>query len=647
MKVNTTTSGRLALLVSAAAMVPSMALAQWNSSYTLCAPQYTGVPFTYRPPAADPAAACTQAAPCFYSNVPNAPNFQGNTDLDTGWTGAFRYVSSAGTVSSMPPYNVNPATTPDAAFQINQDSAGHFIYMSFQVNNDPSFDTEDAIVLGFDPDNKVNGDGITHPDMWRFIIYPLVGGGNGATDAHGKLPAGGIAYWKGWVKGTGWPNGRNTDPPFVTAVAHSTGVSPTLSWDVQIRIDTTALGLPAAPTPFGIYVNMVRVNSTTSPNTDTEFMWPNETPLGLLIPGSEAVMEANSLPDPSQWGTGSLATSCTGVNISYSDITGSHGSTISLNQPNQFSVLIHNSGVRQANQVFATFQIANYGLPAPDDWARPGEVFNNLITNDPLPSDASPPTVNIGGGGGTATMSTGLWTPGPNHAVDGSTPLTEHDYYQATPDTCIRVILSSLATDTIFSVRSSWNNFETGNTSTFKHTATVGTKGYRRADNAAAANEEFLLTVAHDYTPACEDRALFGKYPDLGYSVYRKVVHGCRVTGRRLVIKEKKFDECEDVGTFGYNLRHQGRVQNFTDDLTGEGLQKTKTGYHLVVAAGKKAALTTTVVSHGGHEGGGEGGPGNGKPPCGEGNKKQGGAGAVGILLIGLLTFTHSRKRQG
>lgn len=639
MKANKTTfrrrrrfssSGPLVLLVSAAALVPSGALAQWNSSYTLCAPQYTGVPFTYQPPAVDGTF---------------VTKFQGNVDLDTGWTGAFRYVSSAGTVSTTPPYNVNPATTPDAAFQVIQDSSTHSIYISFQVNNDPTFDTEDAIILGFDPDNKVNGDGVTHPNMQRIIIYPVVGG-VGAKDPAGKLPAGAIRYWKTWVKGTGWPNPVTTDPAFVTAVAQSAGAGP-FSWDVQIKIDNSSLGLPASPTSFGVYVNMLRVNSSTSPNTDTEFMWPANTPLGLLIPGSEFVLEGNSLPDPSQWGTGSLATSCSGVNISSGDITGSHGSTISLNQPNQFSVVIHNSGSRTANQVFATFQIANYGLPAPDDWARPGEVFSNLIPNDPLPSDTSPPTVTVFGGGGTATMSTGTWTPGTNHASDGSTPLDEHDYYQATPDTCIRVILSSLATDTIFSVRSSWNNFETGNTSTFKQTATVGTRGYRLAEGAA--NHEFYLTVAHDYTPACEDKELLAKYPDLGYSIYRKAVHGCRITGRRVVIKEKKFDECEDVGSFGYNLRHQGRVrsmQSFTDNMTGEGLQKTKNGYHLVVAPGKKASLTTTVVSEGGHEGGG-GGQGGKPGGCGEGNKKQGGVGAVGVLLIGLLTFTHSRKHRG
>ena len=452
---------RFVSLLLAAVIAPTIALAQWNANYTLCAPRYTGVPFTYQPPAV---------------NSTFVSNFQGNVDNDTGWTGAFRYVSSSGT--AVAPNSVTPTNAPDGAFQVIQDASTNHIYLSFQVNNDPTLDSEDSIVLGFDPDHYTSDGGTTWPHMERFIIQPLVNG-VGATASTGALPAGAIQYWKGWVKGTGWPNGVTTDPPFVTAVAQSAGAGP-YSWNVQIMIDNTVLGLPASPRKFGIYVNMVRVASNTSPNTDTEFMWPAQTPLGMLIPGSEFVLLGNSLPDPSQWGTGSLATSCSGVNISASDITGNHGGTISLNQPNQFSVLIHNSGSMDAQQVVATFQIANYGLPGPDDWVRPGEAFSNLISLDPsvsgpfTPPCASPavppctPTVTVPGSGGTDTISTGQWQPGSNLLVGCTAPSptcpTEEAYYQATPDMCIRVVLNSINTNTIFSERSTWENFETGMT---------------------------------------------------------------------------------------------------------------------------------------------------------------------------------------
>ena len=590
---------RVALLWLAIAALPFSASAQWNATYTLCAPQYSGVPFTYLPPAVDGTF---------------VTNFQGNVDNDTGWTGAFRYVMWNGTA------------LPDGAFQIIQDSSTKHIYLSFQMKHDPTFDTEDSIVLGFDPDNLVLGDGITHPNMQRIIIHPVVGG-VGATDPAGKLAAGQIEYWKGWVKGTGWQN-EQTDPALVTAVARSAGVAGDYSWDVQIRIDNSVLGLPASPKPFGIYVNLVRVDSNSV--TDTQFTWPASTPLKVLIPGDEVVLEGDSLPDPSAFGTGSLNTACSGVNISTSDITGSHGGTISLNQPNQFSVLMHNSGSQTANKVFATFQIANYGLPTPDDWARPGEVFSNLITQDPLPNDATQAGVTIGSGGGTATLSTGMWTPGGNI---GPTGVSEHDYYQATPDTCIRVILSSNAPDTIFSVRSSWNNFETGNTSEFKHTATIGTKGYRLPDKAK--QHQFILQVAHEYTPACVDPGIIVKHPDMRYSHFKEFIHGCRVDGVHVTIKHKKFADCADVGSFGYDLRHEGPVSGFTDHLTADGIGKgnVANSYVLMVNPGTQAKLTTTVVSH--------------PIGCGQTNKKQGGTGAVGVLLLGLFTFVQTRQRRG
>jgi hypothetical protein len=620
---------RSLLLLWAAAILCSTASAQWNAAYTLCPPQYTGVPFTYQPPAV---------------NSTFVSTFHGDVDNDTGWTGAFRYVLSNGTL------------VPDGAFQMIQNSSAHQIYMSFQMKHDPTFDTEDSIVVAFDPDQ-------TNPNKQRLIIHPLVGKtagtpgqGVGATDPTGKIPAGQVEYWKGYTPGSGWLNFQ-ADPAFVTVVAQSVTNGADSSWDVQIEIDNTVLGLPAAPTSFGVYVNMVRIDSSAAPgpNTDTQFTWPAGTPLKFLPPGSEVVLEGDSLPDASSWGTGSLATTCSGVNISHSDITGNHGGKISLNQPNQFSVLMHNSGPRTANQVFATFQIANYGLPSPDDWARPGEVFNNLITLDPLPSDASPPsTVSVGSGGGTATLSTGLWTPGSNHAVDGSTPLTEHDYYQATPDTCIRVILSSLATDTTFSVRTSWNNFQTGTTSEFKHTAVVGTKGYKLA--RGATNHEFNLAVTNDYTPACVEPGLIAKYPRLRQSRFTEVIHGCRFTGNHLIIRKNKFNDCDDVGSYGYDLQHEGPVKGFTEKLSGPGLKKNEKGnsYHLVVQPGQKAQITTTVVSQGGtqgggHEGGGHEGGGHegGGKVCGQVNKPQAGAAVAGMFLIGLLTLVPSRKKRG
>jgi len=606
--------GRVLFLCAALALCSS-ASAQWNSSYTLCAPQYTGVPFTYKPPAV---------------NGTFVSAFGGNVDNDTGWTGAFRYVLWDG----------SPMPDGDGAFQVLQDNTTNHIYLSFQMKNDPTYDNESSIILAFDPDNQVLSDGITHPNLQRIIIHPVIGG-VGATDPMGAIPPGSVEYWKGWVAGTGPGTGWGVvnpvqQPPlpatFVQVVAQSpvyTGVPGEYTWDVEVEIDNSVLGLPAAPKNFGMYVNMVRIDSSTSPYTDTQFSWPAITPLGIsLPPGAEVVLEGNSLPATSMWGTGSLATSCSGVYISPGDITGNHGGTISLNDPNQFSVLMHNSGTRNAQQVFATFQIANYGLPGPDDWVRPGEAFSdptthtsNLIPNDPLPSAISPPTTSVNAGT-TASLSTGMWTPSTvDTAVGSGSTQTEEQYYQATPDTCIRVLLNSLAPDTTFSVRTTWENFETGTTSVFKHNATVGTKGYKLPPGAA--NQEFNLMLTHVYTPASTDSTALARDPNKGNSEFKEMVHGCRMTGGHLVILKKKFDDCEDVGSFGYDLTHRGPVKGFTDSLAGDGLEKRGLGYHLVVAPGKKATITTTVMSNTG-----------GWTLCGHST-----AGGAFILLSGVFGF--------
>ncbi len=567
------------------------------TSARVCFPQFTGVPFTYKPPAVDTLGTFVNAS----------TGFAGDIDRDTGWTHGFRYVLSNGTSAA------------DGAVQAIQDSSSA-IYLGFQIKGDMSFDPEDSIVVGFDPDG-------TGPNMQRLIVHPV---GSGATDPNGNVVSANVSYWKGYdatqPPASRW--GTATHPTTVTTVAHSGSAS----WDVEVKIDKLLLNLPAA-TDFRMYVNLVRVNSIGG--TDTQFTWPPVTPLRPAIQGNETLLEGDSLPLTTRWGTASLATSCSGVNISYSDITSNHNGVISLNDPNgnQFSVVLHNSGT-PANGVKAWFQIANYGLPAPDEFVIPGAAFNNNSINLPTPTDPAGP-ITVPGGGGTATLSTGFWKIGTN-VVSG---VTEHDYYQAHPDMCIRVALDSGVPNTVFSVQSSWNNFSVGTTSEFVHDAVVGTKGYKL--NRGQQQHEFDLTVTRDMTPACRDRALIARYPDLRYAQLDYVVHGCRHTGEYLVINGKKFENCESVGAFGYQLRHDGSVKEFKDELTGKGLERAgHDGYRLSIAPGKDAVLRTRVVSAGG-EGGSERGL------CGQFIRP--GVGAMlffGIVVVGFAAYRPRNKHD-
>jgi hypothetical protein len=337
-----------------------------------------------------------------------------------------------------------------------------------------------------------------------------------------------------------------------------------------------------------MYINIVRVENG---GTDTQFTWPPSTPLVVPIQGTEVLLEGDSLPPTNQWGTASLGTSCTGVSVT--SVSSNHAGVISLNQPNIFSAVVTNSGTKSADHVKATFQIANFGLPAPNEWRTPGFLHNNLIGNDPDgPRVVSP-------SGGMTTFNTGSWTLGTNPSRDSSvTTLNEHDFY-ATNNAgheCIRVALDSTDPDTVFSVQSSWNNFNFGNTSEFSHPATIGTKGYRipEGQNQVA----FDLHVIRQLTLACTDKCALANNPDQGRSKLNYIVTGCRRTGTFLVIRGKKFENCENAGAFGFGLAHDGLVKDFTDELLGEGLQKGQNNtYHIAVPRGKQAVLTTHVVS--------------------------------------------------
>src|SRR5207248_11387429 len=113
-----------------------------------------------------------------------------------------------------------------------QDSSGHFIYLGFKIQNDTTFDGEDSVVIGFNPDNT--GPGVAGANMQRIIIHPVVGGsgiGVGNTAPDGHIPVGQIEYAKGYDPGAGgWPT-TVTDPGFITAVAQSAGVAPPLTWN--------------------------------------------------------------------------------------------------------------------------------------------------------------------------------------------------------------------------------------------------------------------------------------------------------------------------------------------------------------------------------------------------------------------------------
>src|SRR5689334_19357616 len=89
-------------------------------NYKLCYTQVVGLPIT---------------------NPNQPPTIDGVVANDPGWHQAFRYVFNNGTPSSN-------------AVQGIRDN--NFLYMSFEVNNDQSYDTADVIVLTLSPSHGAN-----------------------------------------------------------------------------------------------------------------------------------------------------------------------------------------------------------------------------------------------------------------------------------------------------------------------------------------------------------------------------------------------------------------------------------------------------------------------------------------------------------
>src|SRR4029077_14826718 len=164
-----------ALLVGCA--FPAHEAVARNPQYRLCFRQYTGVPFTWSPPDV--------------VNFVTNPAIAGNIDNEKGWTNGFAYVFWNGT------------SITDGTVQAIKNNS--IIYLSFRITTDQTFDTEDSIVLAFDPDG-------TNANLQRIIIHPVVGG-VGATDPAGKLAAGQVEYYKGYSAGWG---AAQFDPPWIT-----------------------------------------------------------------------------------------------------------------------------------------------------------------------------------------------------------------------------------------------------------------------------------------------------------------------------------------------------------------------------------------------------------------------------------------------
>ena len=539
------------------------------------------------------------------------PVIDGVVETDTGWTNAYRYVFGSGTPLDVAAMQVMKKTTASGNSPVTT------LYFSFEINGDYDFDQYDSVILGFD-----NGVAETFPRYTFLLIQPLTNG-SGATAGAPTNPNA-ISYWQ-TNDPSNWGS-QHLAPGWVAASASSAGVqttptTPVLSWNTELSINNNDSGGPNLPTAagstFGMYADIVRSYFTGPPGTtDTQYSWPPSLPLTSTDPSFPPP------PDPTKWGRATLDTSqaCSGVYFSSGDIfntvTGGPTNVISANpaQSNTFSVTPHNSGASPANQVSAKFLIANFGLPADQEW-RPIGTFPNA-DSIPAPGGLSlPGTVPARAGvtDGMTTLKSGAWTLGAANAT----------YYQQAGNMhqCIRVDLDSTSGDTTFVNRSTWNNFDIHATASQYRSYPAIVSGDYPA--AGGGNQRFELSVLRRTMtpgspgfpgePSQGDASAAARQGDLSYLGY--AVQGCRHTGtyltafapatlgpNRQVIPgaQQRFENCGGVGSYGYLVQHNGKVSGWNYDLTasGSGVSMTKVAtdhYTLQIPQGGKAELVSMI----------------------------------------------------
>jgi hypothetical protein len=497
---------------------------------------------------------------------PNPPTIDGIVQEDVGWRGAYRITFGNGTNS------------PHMACQALKDNSDNYVYLSFEVRNDPTFDDNDVIVINFRPD--VTNGSLTNDR--KIVIYPICGdiGAGGQTcsintpdDKINQLPRQ-LKFYKnsaGWIE---IPSGQVAN---VEAKVSSYTDGNTKAWNVELKLPTSISSGGSQwvnfKDEFLFYFNVIRVSGTD--NTVSEFRWPGNSPL--------TNGDINSYPFyPWEWGKASKSNSatCNGVFLNnYSDIgtTNIPSSRIVYTVPsntltNTFYANVRNNteigGVPQpAEDVFVRFRIANWGIPGPTDWT------DIPALNPACPNVISNPTCLNNIPAGTST-SPGITT----FNFDWKIPDSEIPNYQTNPHQCILVELDSKS-NTILSTKSIYRNMDFVQASSFTRSAKISAKGYGHITEGFS-DQQFALHVAaktqiYDdgnsidtltFSNLLQQKKFDKKKPS---SIFNYTVHGYRYTGRFIIINEKKYAIVDPVGSFGYVVNHIGPVKEWKYKLTG------------------------------------------------------------------------------
>lgn len=547
-------------------------------------PPHIGTPYTYQPPLIDG-----------FVN----PELTEGRRPDTGWDRALRVTYGDGT------------TQPSLCFQGLRRNSGNYVYLSFEVRNDTSFDDDETIVILLRDGNPAGPRPEHTAGDRRIIIRPL---STGSGSPAGPIVAPGYiapAYTNNengaprtldlyrWNAGA-WQS-IAASPELVVKVRSYTPVAGNFCWSVEVQVPTTnavfADWINLQPDfLFSFYVLRQEAGGI------TEFSWPRD----LYLAGPADVFTA-SMP-ACDWGTAKLGTAADTVGLhvklpQYQNLgantTGNPAdpltSQINGTSTNTFVARVVNDATTPANNVTATFRIADWGVQSGDPSSGAWRIVRTDVGHN---NPTLPQTISAGG----EVNFTFNWTLNSTEQTDYSPP---HQHQ------CVQVSLDSNSS-VIFSERSYWKNMNYVAASTFERTAFVSGKGYGRYGAKNGAQRFFLHVVSSkfDFDPKKDQvevvpppdprqdprserkdshphydgenlrRArVVDHYPGLkgekgAVSHYTWEVHAVRETAGTVKIGSKVYPILQSVGGFGYVARHGNPVSEWTHGLDGAEVKK-------------------------------------------------------------------------
>jgi hypothetical protein len=532
----------------------------------------------------------------------------GNVTSDSGWNNATRWNLSG-----------DHGTT--TATKLQAGLAGGFLYLSYVVDT-PAWGQDNTIVIGF------AGTGAAASTDWRIFISPFTV----APPPDGPTqPPFSVTYWRDSTK---W----NNNAAGTVNPAHWTQTNTRFSkagtrWAVEIKIPVTntlasaaadtAVYLPASGT-FRFYTVVLSTYGFINPMTVVQDPWP----ASVDIPGGDLLQ--NLIPAPDGWGRASFNNrpECTGVSITWAGVgvrqpPGGPGAAIiseirrfdgaileanlaacnalpdgansGSNGPNnEFVAQPFNSLIAAANGVFATFRLANWGIPAPQEFDKIGSPSFLGVSNNPT---------------ATATISPGLTS---DLVANWALTYKQSCQYKFNPHQCIQVDIDSNDPSVRFLKKSVQRNMDFVALSKFERTAYVGSEwGKLLGRDADAYRLAILVETDRQFTrgskpsadsccnPRFKHEELAAMAPDVPRAAQLAwIARGILIRDDLIQIGPRKYRKGTRAGDFGYLATHTGSFYGWQTTFTGQGLVRSRRevgSYTLDVKRGRPMQLKTTL----------------------------------------------------